>query len=451
MKISKNILFIMVLLGLCSNRLDAWANTNFFRTDDFLVQHTHVPQKKFLFGANLETGGRSTGLDASSNRQSVLAIHDRTQSVVSMLLNNVADVHAKLPVTQPQLESTGVMLPGYPVPITDPGDAPAIGRLKFSGDYDQTDVTFLSKYGFVIGFIPGTFNLSLYVPFIKKEISDFQYKDLTQEFEPARIVLKNTVIDNLVQNVEQYGNLHLKDGHLSGLGDSLCMLEWCKIFEPEGVRKKTWGKKKDSQQLWQRIALLIKGGFLVPTGKSAHEDNAFGVSLGHDDTWGFPGSVGLDVAFNDVISFGLNLDFLYLFDKSKVRRLKTNKGQTDFLLLSKGRATKRNGLTWRLSSYARLFEFFRRWFFKVSYQFIKHQEDRLVPLDSRFKNEIINTSKSLEEWDSHNVGFHIEYSSEKYAEHTGMIPHIGFFYKFPLTGNSVIDMHTFGAHISFSF
>ena len=39
----------------------------------------------------------------------------------------------------------------------------------------------------------------------------------------------------------------------------------------------------------------------------------------------------------------------------------------------------------------------------------------------------------------------------EYEKHLKIIPELGFFYKLPLGGNAIIDMHTFGFQMSFSF
>ncbi|MFH1831661.1 MAG: hypothetical protein ABH827_02550 [bacterium] len=453
--------FFIQVFVLCtlSGHISAWAPTNFFRPDDPALHVVYIPKHKYLLGIHGEFGARKTGLDASGTRQNVLAIHDETQSVVSMLMNQVT---AKdLPATIDPLETGGINL-GGPALIVD-RITPPVGRLKFKGKYEETDITFFGRYVLDSGFIPGAFSLSVFLPTKKKEIKSFSWENLTKDYMPGARELKDQIMkdkETFYANVKKYGDLSLQDAKNSGFGDLAISLEWAKDFKTESQPKNNKNKKIKKQKVnsapglgssINAFTLWLKAGAIVPTGKERDENSAFSIALGNDGLWGFPFGAGLDMNFAGKIGAGVAFDVTLFADKTDNIRLKTNKNQTDFLLLNKGRATKDFGLTWDFATYLKVFQIVSHFDVRLAYQYVTHQDDQLFSQDARYKDEIINSATSLKGWYFHNLIFALEYDLERDKTRRKVVPEFSLFFKLPLGGESVIDMYTFGGQLSVSF
>ena len=88
----------------------------------------------------------------------------------------------------------------------------------------------------------------------------------------------------------------------------------------------------------------------------------------------------------------------------------------------------------------------------ISYQFLKHDEDRLYPKSYDFDYSIVNSAESMKEWSAHNFVFQLAYDPFGTGLKKSKIkPHISIFYKMPITGKRVITAHTFGGQIACSF
>ena len=208
--------------------------------------------------------------------------------------------------------------------------------------------------------------------------------------------------------------------------------------------------------------LHAKLGVTIPSSQEKDEDRAFSMPLGNDGAWGLPLGLGIDVAFVHNITLGLNAEFLILFDKSRVRRLKTREEQTEFLLLHKGVATKEHGLTWQFHLYFMLRPL--TWFSSAGkksgddglwasfdYQFVRHDDDRLNPRSNEFSFAIVNSARSLKEWTIHNLLFRAGYNFANLAKKWPVSPEINLFYKLPVAGKNIIDNHSFGGTIAINF
>ena len=90
-------------------------------------------------------------------------------------------------------------------------------------------------------------------------------------------------------------------------------------------------------------------------------------------------------------------------------------------------------------------------YFRTSYQYMKHGEDKLFIFSNDFSNVIANTAKSLEEWTNHSFLFDVGYRAKEKTKFIGVIPQISFFYKLPFNGKRSVLMHSIGITGSISF
>jgi hypothetical protein len=203
--------------------------------------------------------------------------------------------------------------------------------------------------------------------------------------------------------------------------------------------------------------LIAKVGASIPTSKEKNEDRAFSMPLGNDGAWGLPVGFGLELDFVHNIKAGLDADFLVLFDKKRTRRLKSDFEQTEILLLNKGVATKEHGLMWQFHLFVQAYHIYKGLSAKFAYQFVKHDDDRLVPSGNDFDFSIVNSANSIKEWTNHNLIFSLNYDLFTKRRHcqdeysSSVTPQFHLFYKVAVGGKNVIDTSTIGGQWGIHF
>lgn len=426
MKMKRNLRLIPIFFLFATETVFSFAPTNFLRFDDPVFSRP-FKCNYFSCGLTVETGSIHNSSKEHEYHRNVLNLCECTQSVLSMLRNPVC--RAKDEGAQEVLDQ---LTTGQGGPSTDDGRR---GHVEMSADFAQTNIQ-LYGYGTVkILKIPGYFSLGFHLPFVSKQVKNFNYCDLTQGVFITDLLLQN-FIKNLNDQTIKYGDLKLGNWKGSGLGDALIMFDWKASY-------------RQPKNFMHRYMLFAKIGVSLPTSKEKNENQVLSMPLGNDGAFGLPFGVAFTLDFTKYLRTGLAADFLYLFKKSRVRRLKTDAAQTDLLLLNKGHATKHFGLTWQCEAFMQLFNFFRGLSLKVTYQYIQHQHDRLSTCDQNFDDTIINTACNLREWRLHNALFHVQYDFNRECKR--VIPHIGFFYKLPFSARRVIAPQTFGGYVGVVF
>ena len=188
-----------------------------------------------------------------------------------------------------------------------------------------------------------------------------------------------------------------------------------------------------------------------PTGDEKNEDNALLFSLGNDGAWGLPLGAHLDLDFNRYVRSGIEVNYLGLFDKKKVRRLKTDLDKTDFLLLHKGEATRSYGPRWKFTFYVQLQPFIRGVSLMAAYQFLKAEPDTLYPQSNDFIHSIVNTAQTLKEWNIHSSVFQFNFDTSVFKSMRWFKPRFSVFAKLPFMGRRSLMVDTFGGQVSLAF
>jgi len=437
----------------------AFAPTNFFiQNDPFFrllpprpQRFNHDEKKKqeyidnvpfIICTARVESGQRRTGLNLTGERRSIFALYEDTQSAVAMLKNPIGDVKQKV---------DALVLPGVPggaQSLTDDGKS---GHASLKGQFEEVDVTFFTSARIPQKLIPGNFFVSCYLPLKSKQISEFNVSVMSQAYFGPGIAISNFV-KNLNQQAKDLGGLSFNNWSKSGFADPVLELSWQRrLAQQEGPIKV--------------LSLFASIGTLFPIASHKDENEALALSLGNDGAWAFPIKLALELDFEQYFRMGLYLDFLTMLEESRVRRLKTEVNQTEFLLLNKGNATKHHGVTGQFEVCLEAVRLWRGLCAKLAYQFIKHQTDRLTTSDPNFNNDIINTARSLNGWEAHNAMLSIGYDFSTFGNSKNnsgqrsraeriwksLAPQFSLFYKFPIYGKAIIDSHTFGAQLGLSF
>lgn len=425
---TNRIVFLAFLLSLPVYKISAYAvaHTNFYKPYDINFRMEDWDNTKFRFGANFEYGDTSKCRDWDENKVNVLQIYSPTESSLAMLAG--AELGSEIH------DFASKFLPPYG-PATDDG---CRGGFKLNGEFEGWDLTFYGKYRLPSKGVPGEFDVFLYLPFCYMELSNVKWIDQTQDVLSADRDVKDFLTSDIYNVAKNLGDLDLKDWDSFGISDIVFILGWFKDF-------------KQIKDNLKNVKISVRVGLSVPSAKEKDEDKSFSLPLGNDGTWTIPLSLGLDLDFINRIRFGLEFEMLYMFDHTKIRRLKTDVNQTDFLLLHKGKATKSYGMTWKFNLFLQARRFLGGLSAKVAYQFLKHDSDSLTAQSNDFSYHIINTAQSLEEWGTQNFIFQLNYDFFKECKNSWFKPQMSIFYKLPITGKRVINPNTFGAQLAFNF
>jgi len=264
------------------------------------------------------------------------------------------------------------------------------------------------------------------------------WEDQTEENTAADLLTKELVTDSIDEVVKELGGLSIRDWDRSGLGDIAVVAKFYRDFPQEKEHLKN-------------VRITAHAGVTIPTSEQRNEDEAFSFSLGNDGAWGIPLGLALDLDFSDYVRAGVEGYFLALLDETRIRRMKTDEHQTDFLLLHKGRSARSFGPMWRFLFYAQFSGLIEGLSATTAYHFTKHDNDTLIPQTDEFLHGVVNSAESLREWAIHNFLFQLNFDAGVAHKNWWIKPHVSLFYKLPLIGKRSISTSTFGAQIGLSF
>jgi hypothetical protein len=420
--------FIFCILGCSlSGIIRTYAPVNFnkpfditFRTERWL--DNQGKQYPINFGTQLELGDTSKARNFDSDSVNVLERYQNKQSSIAMLYG--AD--------------SGSPIDNLLNTVAAATDDGVRGNFKLTGEYEEIAYTFFAQYNFAFDSIPGKFDVSAYLPFRDMEISNVTWSDQTLQISGADLDVREFLTNDIVSLASSLGGLDLNSWSAHGIGDVTFMFRWHEDFN-------------QFRRNITNVRITGKIGALLPTGLEKDENKSLSLPLGSDGAFGIPVSAAIDLFFKHTLRWGLEVEYLKLFDKTKLRRLKTDSRQTDFLFLNKGLARKRNGSTWKFNLYLGSYHFLSGLSATVNYQYMMHNDDKLFAHSNSFSNAIINSAENLKEHSFHNFVFQLNYDFfENYKEFI-IKPQLMFFYKIPFAGRREILSDTFGLEFVLNF
>ncbi len=406
--------------------------TNFFRPYDQVINAPLNAKKNWQIGLFMEGGSTEHGRTADSEKANVLALQNPAQNVMSML-NNPTDTNTA--------QSTVTCMRNALIMAARVPDGGNISMMSFEGKFSGFQANLFGAYRLPIkaSDMPGNISLKVFLPIVHKEIDHVRIQDLAVDEDfggPLVVSLDKPLIDQIKNNLAQT---------VSAWGDGLCLDAWSKTGLGDLAVMVNWEHTmRQYKEHLKEVTLAAQVGVSCPTGSMRDENRAFSLPLGNDGAWGVPFGMGLDLGFIHNIHAGVNADFVALFDKTRMRRLKTDRRQTDFLLLNKGVATKEHGLSWQFHLYVGAHRFLNGFSAQMGYQFFKHDNDRLSANNNKFNFDVINTTPSLREMASHRLVFKCSYD---HSVNGGA----SLFVCVPVGGKNVIDPLTIGAQLVLNF
>lgn len=443
---------VAVLVAGCvfSATMQAFAPANFFRSDDPLLTLPMLKNQRGLLGLTVEAAVKSHGRDVSAQHVNVLAVHDPLQAGAHMFLNPASTALSNNNTFALTTAGKGLDI------VTDLDTNAARGKLTFDGDHEEIDLNLFGSYLISWGKIPGEMRFSFFAPVKSKKMRHFNFQDTT----PGSTANDNNMkaLNAKLPSVASAMGLDLTPVDRSGLGDVVGTLEWLYHF-------------REDARYFRNITLRAKVGLSLPTAHEKDEDRAFDVPLGNDGSWGIP--YGLSASFEAVeqLKIGLDVEFLSLLQRTKVRRLKTHPAQTDFLLLNKGRARKEPGMCYEVSPYIQVLGYEDIVSFKIGYQFVGQAKDKLKLKDDAFATkvttnvrtagpgfvsatataqDVVSSSNSLRKWHVHNLLLMANIDLA-HGDRETPAAQLSFFFKPSITGKHLIDSDTIGGQLAVTF
>ena len=425
---------VYVVLALAvSTPLSPAYHTNFYRPHDVDFRLQHFINDSFRCGATAEVGVASTeSFDNTGKKTSLLKMYAPSQSAQAMLADREARYLAS---EDPEQYFQSTVQQTY---------NDLWGEFDLSGGKFRSVQTVLWAHGLIQlpESFPGKLHISGYLPIRSMRIDDVTWKDLTSRYDLGNLERINEFTSSLKEFANRVGGLDLEAWNKIGQGDLTFLLNWHNDYE----------QNRDGIKF-----VRINGGFGIslPTSRTLENDinKVFSMPLGNDGAFGIPVHGGIEVFLPYKLSIGASMDLLWLSNTTKARRLKTRTAQTDYLLLSKGRATQKHGTSWRFSIFSQT-DFFKGFSFSLAYHFLKSGNDTYIPDGGTFLESVVNSSETLKERSAHDLVARLYYCHNKQPstdDDSITTPSISLFYKLPVTGRRIIRSSTFGTEFSFSF
>lgn len=279
--------------------------------------------------------------------------------------------------------------------------------------------------------LPLDLKLNLFVPVLGIKLKDINWVDKTKSITFTDQQTKTDLTDAFVANVKTLGDgLNIGDNwSKTGLGDAELTASWNKSF-------------KQPKPILKNVNLGLYGGFSLPTGVRRDEDVLMPIAFGNDGSLGMIFGGNIQLQWWQHLRGGVDANFIELFGTTRNRRIKTDNDQTDLVLLAKTETRKEWGFTQQYKLYLEGYNLFDMVSVQASYNYIKHNQDKLSIFNQSYSSAIANTATSLQEWTQHNVMFSIAYEGEVSAQ---------LYYKQPFNGKSVIQSKIVGGSLGINF
>ncbi len=413
--IRKKSLFLFALLSVVGNTSFAM---NLLMPHDTLIRPPFVAGTTFQFDMYGEAGiNDAIGYNSNSDSTNVLQIWNCDQNGIAMLDGF------------PENSAMGMLRSSLGV------DNGVRGHFCATGDLHQR---FGGAFAAHYYFLPNTM-ISAYLPVYSFELENVRWQDKTLDVTNDDRATKELLTNDFFNNVCQLSDgLSLQGWDRSGVGDLALLLEWFKDYYQR-------------KPMLKNVRLNGRFGFSFPSGLKRDEDKIFALPFGNDGAVGLIAGGGLDAMLGQQFKLGFDVHLMHAFSNTRDRRIKTNRCQTDLLLLAKTCVQKDFGLTQRFNLYFEGFHVVKGFSFKVGYQFLKHGDDEVAVINNEFSSSVANTAHSLEEYMMHHAEFSVSYDFGAHLSENAIQPYIEVFARVPFNGTRVALSRTVGAVLSLRF
>ncbi len=401
----------LAIISLHLNSLQAIFSDNIFRLG-CIDQTIRFPAKQsFLVQAEGEGTFNTIGHNPLGEHVNILQIWQPTQSSLTMLRGFASNTQIG------QLDSL----------LNTANDDGTRGHITPTGKLTAQRFNFLAKKK-----LP--FNLfgNILIPVFHMKLSDVSLVDQTKNITFSDQLTKTNLTNNLSEIVYDLGDgLDIVNGwDKAGFGDIEITLAWQNVY-------------KQAKPVLKEVLLGLYGGLSIPSGVRQNADVLMPIPFGNDGSTGLIFGGNIELQWWHHLRGGINTNFLNLFGSSRVRRIKTDIGQTDLILLAKTQTLKEWGFTQQYALYLELCNMRDVLSLRTSYNYIKHNQDKLNIFNQSYDSAIANTAISLQEWTQHSAIFALIYESNQAVAK--------LFYQYPFNGKNVIQSNIFGGYLGLYF
>lgn len=395
-------------------------NMNLLRPYDTLIRPDFRLDRTYNFTFFAEHGFNAQGYDGRSFRTNVLQIWQPEQDSLKML----EGFDAQSPIGQllTNLRADGA------------NDDGVRGHFRVCGDLNFDEVALSGRYQFM-----RTWFITAYLPIVTMQLKNVNWENLTQNVSSGDFSVKQKLTNNFFQNVFVLGDgLELGNWRRTGVGDLALILEWVDDFY-------------QYKPMLKKVRVNWRLGMLVPTGVRQDEDKIFALPFGNDGSVGLVFGFGLDLFLGNYFKVGGDVQLTQNFGNTRCRRIKTQRDQTELLLLAKTPAYKDFGLFQRFNLYCQFYNI-KGLGLKVGYQFAKYGDDVLSINSLNFSDNIANTAESLQERTMQHIIFKAEYDiSYHMAQDARVKPSVALWSRIPVLGKRVALSPTVGGYFALDF
>jgi len=274
-------------------------------------------------------------------------------------------------------------------------------------------------------------DIGVFLPVIHAELTDVLWKRVDTE-------IPQEVSGNLLHEVESVTGINLGGWKRTGIGDLVLQAEWMRDFA-------------QNRPFLTDVRVMTRLGLVFPTGKRADEDKLLSFPFGNDGAWALQFAGGLDLTFGYTFRGGIDVEFLYQFGNTTCRRIKTAPEQTSLLLLKKVPVYLESGLGQQYNIYLESCNFWGNSSFKVNYQFLKRNDDRIDLGTDRSSSFIANSAENLFDWTAHSLIFMAHHAVFDPTEEHSFYPSCLLWFKWGFNGKHSLVGNSVGLQLNVAF
>lgn len=262
--------------------------------------------------------------------------------------------------------------------------------------------------------IPCNITLAAYIPYRVVSLTDVVWKP------------KVATEPDFITSIEQLGGMNLFGWKRHGFGDLMIQAEY-------------YFHRPQPKKYLRNVAIELRGGLLIPTGLKEDINKLLALPFGFDGGAGILAAVRLELWFVYHLRFAIDVQLMHLFGNKHCRRIKTDKAQTDLLLLGVAPVFKEPGFQQHYTLFTDLIGL-GGFTARVAYQYLRNNEDKYFICAEGFNPRIVNNAESLQDKTAHQLVFSCGYTWN--AKH--VTPSISLFGKYAFNGKRVILADTVG-------
>jgi|GEM_PF-6409531 len=381
--------------------------------DPFIVPRELFAGQRVQCTVYGECGARNGyALNSHGDRVNPLSLWNDTENVVTML-NGSHDpdvIELRNRIGDPKTQNSG--------------------KVRLFGEFKEKFAAVLACKGNVIDF----FYLAIYLPFYGYELRDVRYEDDTGTEFVSDQIIRTEITDDLVNTMQQLGNLDIGPWSRSGTGDTTIAMEWYKTFVQD-------------RPLLKSVSAQIHAGVTLPTCRRANVNKLLAFSFGSNGAFSIPFGGAIDLQYGPYLHCGLDVLLIHTFAATEKRRIKTARDQTEMLLLNVAESYIDFGLTQRFLLYAALQDLIARCSIMVAYDFEKQGEDIVYVRGNEFQTTVAQTALCFDDRTMHQFIGTFGYQQEFSAG----VCSVSFVTRVPFNGKRVLLVPTVGFSVSFAF